>query len=580
MKASAHLTLALLLLSLPGHGAETPSGATPAENRFLFVVDTSFSMCHLDQASREVVFELIHNGLHQQMRAGDTFSIWTFNSEPHVGKYPLQVWDPRKNLDLAGAASKFLKAQRYGGESRLDRLFKALSQVIGAAQDVNIFILSDGDAPIVGTPFDRNINATYRTQIGKLRLAKKPFLTTLVARGGQFTHWSVTIGDQYFRLPDAPELVPIKAIISAAQPSAAPNARESVAGEPPNPDLPPPNPLPIASDPLSIPIAASAPITTPPAPAVASPSSQHPGQSTPPAKATVPARATTSGQMPSIASELEKPNLVLDTNQPSPPLTALAPTSGSEARTEPNPSAPPSPPVAAVHVEPPVQPIPPTVNDPKSPAPATAAPLMPTPPPASAGKAVPPAAASANASAEAPPPKPATARSAEPAPPADGHGPAGLTVAARELPSPEPPQATEPKTTAPTASPPAILSPAPVSARTTAPAAALSPEATPLKPAGAPSTEPRSPAPRPAPAGLTVAARELPRAGQPSLAPPEPSPFSVAASLPTKPEGDPRSLLVAGGALLVAALGLGVLAIRRLRPAPERSLISQSLDRR
>ena len=491
LKTILVLIFALLLPSLPVRGTESVSLPASAENRFLFVVDTSFSMRRLDNASREVIFELVHSGLHQQMRMGDTFSIWTFNAQPYVGKYPLEVWDPRKNLQLAEAAARFVKAQRYGGQSRLGPLFKKLSQVISDVQDVNIFILSDGDTPMEGTPFDKSINATYRINVGKMRTAKKPFLTTLVAQAGQITHWSVTIGDQHFRIPAAPTPEPIVPTISAAPTSTAPEVRAIAPANQPQPTVP---------------------ITAAPALPGSFASPQDSPESTLPETVQSTDRVATLSRAPGIARDLEKPSLTLDTNQPSPALIVLAPSSGKEALPEPKPAVPepplplppPQPAAASIKVDPPAKPILPAANEPKTTEPIALPLAVPELPPVIASREAPAATPSLKVSTEAPPPKPAPARSPEPYPPAPGQ----------------------------------------------------------------------------APADLVVAARALPPTDQPSLPDPKAPPASVAAVVLIEPAGNPRSLLLAGGLLLVAALGLGRLALRRLRPAPERSLISQSLDQR
>ena len=149
---------------------------------------------------------------------------------------------------------------------------------------------------------------------------------------------------------------------------------------------------------------------------------------------------------------------------------------------------------------------------------------------------------------------------------------------------PIPPLAKEPKMTEPIALPPAVPEPPSVIASTEAPPATPSPkvstEAPPSKPAPARSPEPLSPSPGQASAELVVAARKLPATDQPTLPAPKTPPSSIAAVALIEPAGNPRYLLLAGGLLLVAALGLGLLALRHLRPPPERSLISQSLDHR
>ena len=106
-------------------------------------------------------------------------------------------------------------------------------------------------------------------------------------------------------------------------------------------------------------------------------------------------------------------------------------------------------------------------------------------------------------------------------------------------------------------------------------------------PAYSPPPEPVPKAATPAPAALlpklrrSVSARELlpqPIEAQVPVAAPV-QPMQAAAVLP-QPGLSPMVLLIIGGLLLASALFLIAVVLRRLRPAPQPSFISQSMDRR
>src|SRR4029453_3929583 len=96
---------------------KTPRQASdPA--RFLFVVDTSSSMKRLDAANRQTIFDLIYDGLNGRMRSNDTYGLWTFAEDAHAGEFPMQIWNPTNNLNLATEAATFLKSRPYKGKVR------------------------------------------------------------------------------------------------------------------------------------------------------------------------------------------------------------------------------------------------------------------------------------------------------------------------------------------------------------------------------------------------------------------------------------------------------------------------------
>src|SRR5713101_2218975 len=174
----------------------------PADgNRFLFVVATSQSMERFDHSGRQAVFDLIYCGIDSQMRAGDTYGVWTFSDQTRAGVFPLQVWNPKATLQLASRTGLFLQAQKYGNGARLDRVMAKLLPLIRSVKDVNVLIISDGESRLKGTPFDDRINSTCQKISFDARRAKKPLVTTLAARNGKIIGGSVVIAGEPIKLP-------------------------------------------------------------------------------------------------------------------------------------------------------------------------------------------------------------------------------------------------------------------------------------------------------------------------------------------------------------------------------------------
>jgi hypothetical protein len=79
-----------------------------------------------------------------------------------------------------------------------------LLTVVRAVSNVNVFVISDGSSAMHGTPFDKAINTEYRKQRRQRSSAKQPFVTTLIARHGSITNYSVVVGGKPILLPERP----------------------------------------------------------------------------------------------------------------------------------------------------------------------------------------------------------------------------------------------------------------------------------------------------------------------------------------------------------------------------------------
>jgi hypothetical protein len=192
----------------------------------LFVVATSQSMERFDHSGRQAVFNLIYSGIDSQMRAGDTYGVWTFSDQTRAGVFPIQVWNPKATLQLATRVGLFLDAQKYGKGARLDRLMAKLLPLIRSVKDVNVLIISDGEGWLKGTPFDDRINRTTQKISFNARRAKKPLVTTLVASNGKIISGSVVIAGEPVELPGLVALAQTapKADMKPPVPPAAPPA--------------------------------------------------------------------------------------------------------------------------------------------------------------------------------------------------------------------------------------------------------------------------------------------------------------------------------------------------------------------
>jgi hypothetical protein len=362
--------------------APSAPGLQPAADgsRFLFVVDTSQPMRAMSEISRQAVFEMIFTGLAGHMRSGDTFGLWAFDDAVYAGEFPMQVWDAQNPLDTASRAALFLHDRKCSGTARTDLLAEKLRVVMKIAVDVTILVVTAGEAPFQGTPFDESINAEYDMRGKERRRLKKPFVTTLVARGGQVSSARVTIVGEALTLPDRP--VAAKPLTHSAPPRAASatGSTNAVARTPATPATQ--SSVPSVSAPSASVQATTVTETTPPAAPPTSPETQAP----PPVAAQAP---STPG--PKVAHFVTRSNMpprqgtvVAENPAPAPgPTNAMASASERPAN--------PAPPAARAEV-----PVLPEVPADPAPSPVTASPragllsaVSPAPLPVAAREATP-----------------------------------------------------------------------------------------------------------------------------------------------------------------------------------------------
>jgi hypothetical protein len=178
----------------------TSNAAVAAGNRFLFIVETSSSTSNLEHGGRQAAFDLIYTGVYDQMRAGDTFGLWTYNQMVSAGVYPIQKWTPEKTLELASNAGQFLKNQPYEKEGQLANALKQVMSLVRSVKDVNIFIISDPSSrpdDVIGPGY----TTVYKQKAEEARAKKKPLVTTIIAKSGSISNWFVNVAGESIHLP-------------------------------------------------------------------------------------------------------------------------------------------------------------------------------------------------------------------------------------------------------------------------------------------------------------------------------------------------------------------------------------------
>lgn len=178
--------LLLLVSSFATNVSSAELTAKPAaqENRFLFIVETSFAMNRSTKAVQETIRELVESGVLGQMKSGDTLGLWTFNEKLNA-EFPMQHWSLEENKKIAQSVGDFLKRQRYEKKGQLRTVLPPLYSTIKSSKAITVVLISSGNEPIHGTPFDKEINAIYPSYVRELYDAKLAFVTILVGRNGR-----------------------------------------------------------------------------------------------------------------------------------------------------------------------------------------------------------------------------------------------------------------------------------------------------------------------------------------------------------------------------------------------------------
>jgi hypothetical protein len=103
----------------------------------------------------------------------------------------MQQWEPGNAVQLATAATNFLEKIRFEKKGKLGAFWPGLTSVIENSKAITVILLSTGNDPMHGTPFDSRINTTYANYARELRNAKLVFVTSLIARNGKIVAFAV-----------------------------------------------------------------------------------------------------------------------------------------------------------------------------------------------------------------------------------------------------------------------------------------------------------------------------------------------------------------------------------------------------
>jgi len=208
------IAFALLACFAAVFSTSAQSPATNA-NRFLFIIDTSASMKPFDKALRETVFDLVYSGVRGQMTNGDTYGLWLVNDQTDTS-FAMESWGQRYGVELGAKATAHVKQHGYRGKARLDLVFADALRVARRVGDLTIILVSNGETPIAGTPFDAVVNDRFRQLVPEMKRAKATLNTAFVARDGEIVAWAANSSDFLVAVPYIPPTPKPPALEAAA----------------------------------------------------------------------------------------------------------------------------------------------------------------------------------------------------------------------------------------------------------------------------------------------------------------------------------------------------------------------------
>ena len=240
MRTLPWLLAALVALSpLASAQAQLPAPESGPFYRFLILVDSSTGMKRRREATAKSIAELIHSGFGGRAQKGDAIGLWTFGKEVDAAAFSAMKWSEPLRPALTAQATRFVMERRYAGKSNLDRAMQAILMATRTSKEVTVFIFSDGNEVLYGTPYDLDISTVYILHREELKTSKSPFITSLAARDGRIQAWAVDSGGGTVTIPQIKDekpptpRKPEDKTLAAKEPSPPGEAKEAIRKPPP-----------------------------------------------------------------------------------------------------------------------------------------------------------------------------------------------------------------------------------------------------------------------------------------------------------------------------------------------------------
>lgn len=199
-----------------------------SSNRWLLVFETTSSMRHRTNGVLAETEDLLKSGMHGLIHTGDTIGIWTFNDRL-PDSAPLQTWSPEASLKITRHTLQFLSEREYGKSANMKGMLTNMLNIVDSSAFVTVILFTDGEDPIMGTPFDGQINEVYKASYRQQKKASMPIMTVFRGVAGEITTNTVNMAPWPADIPPVPP--PPRPV--------RPKARAAAPKPPPPPPVPP-----------------------------------------------------------------------------------------------------------------------------------------------------------------------------------------------------------------------------------------------------------------------------------------------------------------------------------------------------
>lgn len=320
-----------------------PSPAPPPA-KYLFLVEASDVTAPLSERVALAVADLIERGCGRRMQTGDLFTILPFHERLDPVGYARKSWDAARSRHISNLAFLYLQKYKFDRKPRMDLVMAAVLQAIREERDLNVYLVVSGTQPVLGTPFDADINAVLREHGESWRLHRGITVIALVAEKGRLVDWAVGAAE-----PPAPTrlVARMPAPPPPPEPPPAPPPTSHVAEpSPPPKPVPQKEPIvkPVPAKPTNI-VAQTTPPPPPPPPVVSPLPAETIKPATPPAKPLPPP-----SPLPSTA--VVATQAVVQPTPPKPPSPKPQPPPVVEVPSKPPPASASTATVAVANVVP------------------------------------------------------------------------------------------------------------------------------------------------------------------------------------------------------------------------------------
>jgi len=184
-----------------------PPGGTKAvaTERFLVIVETSAPMQKRAENVQKALGSVISSGLNGNISPGSTIGLWTFNDKLTTGQLPLQLWTPATRQRVALTMVQFLQQLKNEKTPRLNTAWEAATNIINQSERITVLLITSGNEPLVGTPFDAAITESFIMNNAAQRKQNMPFVTILRAVRGEIVAGVVNMPPWPLEVPEYPD---------------------------------------------------------------------------------------------------------------------------------------------------------------------------------------------------------------------------------------------------------------------------------------------------------------------------------------------------------------------------------------